>query len=169
MVSSPQKLGCLLPSITLLEASQNILLSAMELHTLKSSTELCWKVVDAVNRCTELAFSYPESHAQQKEITLGFQRKSVAGIDCCAGATDCVLLWIERPTALDCERVQKEGKLHMASIFNFEYLTAIILALASPNHDLALSAVMAPLGISSKAIIQLSAKELCKSGSDVVA
>jgi DDE superfamily endonuclease len=63
----------------------------------------CWKVVDAVNKCPDLAFSYPECHEKQKELALAFQAKSAAGIDCCAGAVDGMLLWIERPTAADCE------------------------------------------------------------------
>ena len=61
-------------------------------------------------RCMELAFSYPESHAEQKEIALGFQRKSVAGINCCAGGTDGMLLWIEQPTSIDCEGAQCGAK-----------------------------------------------------------
>jgi hypothetical protein len=64
----------------------------------------CWKVVDAVNKCPELAFGYPESHEKQRELALAFKAKSAAGIDCCAGAVDGMLLWIERPTAADCER-----------------------------------------------------------------
>jgi hypothetical protein len=64
----------------------------------------CWKVVDAVNKCPALAFGYPVCHEKQKELALAFKAKSAAGIDCCAGATDGMLLWIERPTAADCER-----------------------------------------------------------------
>jgi hypothetical protein len=63
-----------------------------------------WKVVDAVNRCDELSFSFPASHAKQQELALGFKAKSAAGIDCCVGAVDGMLLWIERPTNADCER-----------------------------------------------------------------
>jgi DDE superfamily endonuclease len=62
----------------------------------------CWKVVDAVNNCPELAFSYPDCHNKQQEIALAFKEKSVAGIDCCAGAIDGMLLWIERPSVADC-------------------------------------------------------------------
>jgi DDE superfamily endonuclease len=70
----------------------------------------CWKVVDAVNKCPELAFSFPASHALQKELALAFKAKSAAGIDCCVGATDGMLLWIERPGAADCERAHVGAK-----------------------------------------------------------
>jgi hypothetical protein len=69
-----------------------------------------WKVVDAVNRCEELAFGFPASHAKQQELALAFKAKSAAGIDCCVGAVDGMLLWIERPTNADCERAHCGSK-----------------------------------------------------------
>jgi hypothetical protein len=66
----------------------------------------CWKVVDAVNKCPDLAFSFPASHEQQQELALAFKAKSAAGIDCCVGAVDGMLLWIERPTNVDCDRAE---------------------------------------------------------------
>jgi hypothetical protein len=65
-----------------------------------------WKVVDAVNRCPELAFSFPESHAKQKELAAAFQGNSHAGFDCCAGAVDGILIWIERPSAAVCKQAE---------------------------------------------------------------
>jgi DDE superfamily endonuclease len=70
----------------------------------------CWKVVDAVNKCPELAFSYPANHEKQKRLALAFKEKSTAGIDCCAGATDGMLLWIERPSDVDCKIAQCGSK-----------------------------------------------------------
>jgi hypothetical protein len=62
----------------------------------------CWMVVDAVNDCPELAIGFPKCHQRQKELALAFQEKSAAGIDCCAGAVDGMLLWIEKPTVAEC-------------------------------------------------------------------
>ena len=62
----------------------------------------CWKIVDAVNNCPELAFGFPESHEKQRELAAAFQGNSRANIDCCAGAVDGLLIWIERPTAAHC-------------------------------------------------------------------
>ena len=58
-----------------------------------------WRVVDAVNNCEELAFSFPECHQKQKELALGFKNRSEAGFDCCVAAIDGLLLWIEKPSA----------------------------------------------------------------------
>jgi hypothetical protein len=48
----------------------------------------CWKVVDAVNKCPDLAFGFPRCHEKQKQLALAFNAKSAAAIDCCVGATD---------------------------------------------------------------------------------
>jgi hypothetical protein len=62
-----------------------------------------WEVVDALNLHPEFAIHYPESHEEQKQIAAGFQEKSGAGFDCCAGAVDGILIWIHRPS-LECSR-----------------------------------------------------------------
>jgi hypothetical protein len=61
-----------------------------------------WKVVDAINKCPELVFGYPESHEKQRELAVAFQCHSSAGIASCAGAIDGLLIWIERPSKLNC-------------------------------------------------------------------
>ena len=63
-----------------------------------------WRVVDAINLCADLAFSYPESHSEQKVIAAGFFERSKAGFKGCAGAIDGMLLWIERPNEFETER-----------------------------------------------------------------
>jgi hypothetical protein len=65
-----------------------------------------WLVVDAVNSCDGLTFSFPASHAAQRELAAGFKERSKAGFDCCCGAMDGMLVWIERPTAFDCDMAQ---------------------------------------------------------------
>jgi DDE superfamily endonuclease len=62
--------------------------------------------VDAVNKCPDLAFGFPRCHEKQKQLALAFKAKSAAAIDCCVGATDGMLLWIERPTNVDCDRAE---------------------------------------------------------------
>jgi len=68
-----------------------------------------WKVVDAVNKCPELAFKYPESHVEQQLIADGFKSKSFPGFSVCAGAIDCMLIWIEKPNAEQC-RISQVGE-----------------------------------------------------------
>jgi DDE superfamily endonuclease len=62
-----------------------------------------WRVVDAVLDCEELAFEFPSDHAKQKAIAASFQQKSVPQFDCCVGAIDGMLLWLEKPSPRECE------------------------------------------------------------------
>lgn len=61
-----------------------------------------WEVIDAINSLAELAIIYPSSHAKQQQIANGFAAKSMASFDCCAGAVDGILIWIERPSKSQC-------------------------------------------------------------------
>ena len=65
-----------------------------------------WNVVDAVNSCNNLAFHYPTDHNKQREIARGFRVKSKPDFACCAGAIDGMLLWIERPSEIECEKAK---------------------------------------------------------------
>jgi hypothetical protein len=51
-----------------------------------------WHVVDAVNQCSQLAFSFPDDHAKQEEISWQFKRSSDADFDCCVGCINRMLL-----------------------------------------------------------------------------
>jgi len=73
-------------------------------HT--SVHESVWQVVDAVNMCNSLSINYPEDHNQQRQIAAGFKRRSRAGFDVCAGAIDCMLVWIDKPTMRECEKAK---------------------------------------------------------------
>ena len=57
-----------------------------------------WIVVDAIHECPDLEISFPSSHHEQIEIAKRFRDKSYAGFDCCVGAIDGILIWIERPS-----------------------------------------------------------------------
>ena len=69
-----------------------------------------WKVVDAVNMCPSLSFSFPESHAEQQRLAAGFQTLSKPKFDCCIGCVDGMLLWLERPTEIECEKAKCGAK-----------------------------------------------------------
>ena len=56
-----------------------------------------WRVVDAVNKCPELAITFPVDHEQQYAIAAEFKKKSAPGFDCCVGCIDGILIWIEKP------------------------------------------------------------------------
>ena len=57
-----------------------------------------WAVIDAISNYEPMDFSFPSSHDKQKAIALGFKEVSTAGFDCCVGAIDGILIWIERPS-----------------------------------------------------------------------
>ena len=61
-----------------------------------------WGVVDAVNKCDELKFEFP-NHSQQKTIARGFKGMSGAGFSTVIGAIDGILIWILKPTAKQCK------------------------------------------------------------------
>jgi hypothetical protein len=61
-----------------------------------------WLVVEAINRCHSFDIVFPSDHEQQREMAALFKEKSSAGIDCCVGAVDGILIWIARPTIKDC-------------------------------------------------------------------
>ena len=69
-----------------------------------------WIVVDAVNSCKELAFSHPSSHEEQQQIAEGFKAKSDPKFSTCAGAIDCMLTWIEKPTDMNCAEAKMGAK-----------------------------------------------------------
>jgi hypothetical protein len=61
-----------------------------------------WYVVDAINRHPRFKIVYPDDHDKQRSIAQGFYDVSRAGIDCCAGAVDGILIWMHRPSQKDC-------------------------------------------------------------------
>jgi hypothetical protein len=62
-----------------------------------------WNVVDAVNACPELGFVYPKDWNEQQTIADGFKRVSRGIFNCCAGAIDGILIWIEKPSDKHCD------------------------------------------------------------------
>ena len=65
-----------------------------------------WVVVDAINNSVSLNINFPKSYEEQKKVAVGFKSKSAAGFDCCVGAIDGMLVWINKPTKKECEAMK---------------------------------------------------------------
>ena len=64
-----------------------------------------WFVVDAINSSRLLDISYPSCHKVQASIAIAFREKSTIKIDNCGGAIDGILIWIQKPSKPDVERL----------------------------------------------------------------
>lgn len=62
-----------------------------------------WEVVDAINCLPQFDIQYPDCHKKQAEIAHGFENKSEANFNCCAGAMDGILIWIHCPSKKCCD------------------------------------------------------------------
>jgi len=62
-------------------------------------------VIDAVNETDALKIIFPDTFEKQRKIAEGFKKLSSAQISTCCGAIDGILVWIEKPTAKQCETV----------------------------------------------------------------
>jgi hypothetical protein len=71
-----------------------------------SVQESVWIVVDAINSHKDMDIVYPSSHEEQQKIATGFQEKSMANFDVCAGAIDGILIWIHKPSPADCRQLK---------------------------------------------------------------
>lgn len=63
-----------------------------------------------MNNCPELSFSYPKDHGDQQLIADGFKSVSRGIFECCAGAIDGILIWLEKPSGQHCELSQCGSK-----------------------------------------------------------
>jgi hypothetical protein len=61
--------------------------------------------VDSVHQHPDFGIEYPDSTLAQEEIAAQFRQKSGANFSCCAGAIDGMLIWIQRPSETECERL----------------------------------------------------------------
>jgi len=57
-----------------------------------------WAVVDAIHASPELNIKFPDTHHAQTKSMLEFKAKSKIGIDCCIGAIDGILIWMNKPS-----------------------------------------------------------------------
>ena len=65
-----------------------------------------WRVVDAINNCPHLNIKFPTDHGEQRAIAAGFQAKSQPLFPICVGAIDGLLIWTEKPSAIECEKAE---------------------------------------------------------------
>lgn len=63
--------------------------------------ESVWNVVDAIHKSPELDIVFPETHDAQMQCAQGFKAKSQIDIDCCVGAIDGMLVWLNKPNTND--------------------------------------------------------------------
>ena len=72
-----------------------------------------WDTIKAINRCPGMKVEFPSSHAEQKRIARGFERKNKAGFAVCIGCIDGMLIWTEQPTEKECEKMKCGPKRFM--------------------------------------------------------
>jgi hypothetical protein len=72
-----------------------------------------WMVVEATHRTNVFNLVFPQDHDTQKALAQQFSLRSQAGFDCCVGAVDGILIWIQQPSPLCC----KESKCDAAKFF----------------------------------------------------
>jgi hypothetical protein len=73
------------------------------LHT--DVVDSVWHVVEAVNNYPKFAIEYPLSVEEQEEIVAEFQKASIKDFDICVGAIDGILIWTQKPTPAEAQRV----------------------------------------------------------------
>lgn len=79
-----------------------------------TSVFMClWSTVRAIHACPELKIRFPSSHAEQRKIARGFQKKSKARFYCCIGCLDGMLVWTDKPTEEECEKMKCGAKRFM--------------------------------------------------------
>lgn len=61
-----------------------------------------WVVIDVINKCDKLAYSFPDLK-EQAEIAWAFQSKSGAGFSCVIEAIDGLLIAIRKPAEYFCQ------------------------------------------------------------------
>jgi hypothetical protein len=69
-----------------------------------------WLVVQAINETTTLDIQYPTSYNEQQKIADAFQGKSGIALNNCAGCIDGILIWINKPTKPELEKLGIGGK-----------------------------------------------------------
>ena len=78
-------------------------LDISEVHGVSDDEPLTsvWYIVDAIHASSQLDINFPESYTAQAECVHGFKTKSSINIDCCLGAIDGMLVWMNKPNIAD--------------------------------------------------------------------
>ena len=69
-----------------------------------------WLVVEAINQTKQLELSYPTSYEEQIKIADEFKGNSTIGLNNCAGCIDGILIWINKPSTRELEKLGIGGK-----------------------------------------------------------
>jgi hypothetical protein len=98
------------------------LLDITEVHGVGEDkvTNSTWSVVDAIDKSPELDIKFPETHEEQVQCAQGFKYKSWILIDCCVGAIDGMLVWMNKPNITD-QRIIGFGPMKFFCGRNMKY------------------------------------------------
>jgi hypothetical protein len=69
-----------------------------------------WMVVEAINKTKELQIQFPTKHEDQRVLANEFTHRSSIGLNNCAGCVDGMLIWINKPTIPELEKLKIGGK-----------------------------------------------------------
>jgi DDE superfamily endonuclease len=69
-----------------------------------------WMVVEAINKTKELQIQFPTKHEDQQVLANEFTHRSSIGLNNCAGCVDGILIWINKPTIPELQKLKIGGK-----------------------------------------------------------
>jgi hypothetical protein len=69
-----------------------------------------WLIVEAINTSDALDISYPSDYDGQREIAEGFRKASAVDFGNCGGCIDGILIWINKPSVRELEKVGIGGR-----------------------------------------------------------
>ena len=69
-----------------------------------------WMVVEAINKTKELQIQFPTKHEDQQVLAEEFTHRSSIGFNNCAGCVDGMLIWINKPSTPELQKLKIGGK-----------------------------------------------------------
>jgi hypothetical protein len=67
-------------------------------------------VVEAINKTKELQIKFPTKHDDQQAIAEEFRQRSAIDFNNCGGCIDGLLIWINKPSCNELEKIRIGGK-----------------------------------------------------------
>ncbi len=64
-----------------------------------------WHAVEAVNNHSNFAIAYPSSVEEQEQTVAGFKAAIAVGFNICVGAIDGILIWVQKPSLKEAQKV----------------------------------------------------------------
>jgi hypothetical protein len=68
-----------------------------------------WMVVEAINKTKELQIQFPTKHEDQQVLANEFTHRSSIGLNNCAGCVDGILIWINKPTIPELQKLAEKN------------------------------------------------------------